>query len=258
MGSDKFNVSLGLTVTKHTTISSGDHWLVIYLVDSFTLVSNNLELVYKWVLTNLMFGVTLQWMNIPNTPSRDSNLTELKPRKLLILLLTIGRFSLYPGELACEWTQCYCNKNLGQAPAVETTRSDTSCIVHYILLVNDPNKLFASIFIAVFAYVGGLVVFLSKVFTIVLHYTFRAFFLFMNWCRIQIRAREGHRASVDLPYIQDHSNVTIQEPFQYVERSNPNESEVTDSNCHMTSIDTCHIEEGDPFVNSVISSDCFH
>lgn len=118
--------------------------------------------------------------------------------------------------------------------------------------------LFALIFFAVFAYVGGLVVFLSKVFTIVLHYTFRAFFLFMNWCRIQMRAREGHRTSVDLPYIQDHSNVTIQEPFQYVERTNANESDVTDNSCHLnSSIDTCHLEEADPFVDAVISSDCF-
>ena len=118
--------------------------------------------------------------------------------------------------------------------------------------------LFALIFFAVFAYVGGLVVFLSKVFAIVLHYTFRAFFLFMNWFLIKMSAREGHRASVDLPYIRDHSNVSIQEPSQYVERTNPNESEVMDSNCHLTSVDTCHLEEGDPFVNSVISSDFFH
>lgn len=116
----------------------------------------------------------------------------------------------------------------------------------------------ASIFLAVFAYVGGLVVFLSKVFTIVLHYTFRAFFLFKNWCHIQMRAREGHRTSVDLPFIQDHSNVSIQEPFQYVERTNANESEVTDNNCHLNcSIDTCYVEEGDSFVDSVISSDYF-
>ena len=81
----------------------------------------------------------------------------------------------------------------------------------------------------------------------------------MDWCRIQLRAREGHRASVDLPYIQDHSNVSIQEPFQYVERTNVNESEVTDNNCHLnSSIDTCHLEEGDPFVDGVISSDFFH
>ena len=118
--------------------------------------------------------------------------------------------------------------------------------------------LFTSIFLAVFAYVGGLVVFLSKVFTIVLHYTFRVFFLFMNWWHIHIRAREGHRASVDLPYIQDHYNVSIQEPFQYVERTNANESDITDNSCHLnSSIDTCHIEEGDPFVDAVVSSDYF-
>lgn len=114
------------------------------------------------------------------------------------------------------------------------------------------------LFLTVFAYVGGLVVFLSKVFTIVLHYTFRAFFLFMNWFHIQMRAREGHRTGVDLPFIQDYPNVTIQEPFQYVERTNANESEVTDNSCHLnSSIDTCHLEEGEPFVDAVISSDCF-
>ncbi|XP_078361306.1 uncharacterized protein LOC144645613 isoform X2 [Oculina patagonica] len=110
------------------------------------------------------------------------------------------------------------------------------------------------VFLTVFAYVGGLVVFLSKVFTIVLHYTFRAFFLFMKWCRIKFGAREGHRASMDLPYMQDHSHVIIQEPFQYVDRTNPNESEVTDDNCHLnSSIDTCHIEEGDAFVDAIVS-----
>ncbi|KAJ7391149.1 hypothetical protein OS493_020179 [Desmophyllum pertusum] len=124
------------------------------------------------------------------------------------------------------------------------------CIFNYNLSV--------FVFLTVFAYVGGLVVFLSKVFTILLHYTFRAFFLFMNWCHVKLRAREGHRASMDLPYIHglDHSNVTIQEPFQYVESSNVNESEVTDDNCHLnsTSIDTCHLqEESDAFVDAIVS-----
>ena len=95
-------------------------------------------------------------------------------------------------------------------------------------------------------------VFLSKVFTIVLHYTFRAFFLFLRWCRIKFGAREGHRASMDLPYIQDN-NVTFQEPFQYVERTNEYESEVTDDNCHLnSSIDTCHIEDGNAFDDAIM------
>lgn len=76
----------------------------------------------------------------------------------------------------------------------------------------------------------------------------------MRWCRIKFGAREGHRASMDLPYIQDHSNVSIQEPFQYVEQTNVNESEVTDDNCHLnSSIDTCHIEDGDAFVDAIVS-----
>lgn len=59
---------------------------------------------------------------------------------------------------------------------------------------------------------------------------------------------------MDLPYIQDHSNVSIQEPFQYVEQMNVNESEVTDDNCHLnSSIDTCRIEDGDSFVDAIVS-----
>lgn len=162
-----------------------------------------------------------------------------------------------PGDSVCI-LQSWSVHGSVTSSVVQTTRPGIGN-KHFILLINDANMLFnASIFLAVFAYVGGLVVFLSKVFTIVLHYTFRAFFLFKNWCHIQMRAREGHRTSVDLPFIQDHSNVSIQEPFQYVERTNANESEVTDNNCHLNcSIDTCHIEEGDSFVDSVISSDYF-
>lgn len=120
------------------------------------------------------------------------------------------------------------------------------CIFNYNLSV--------FVFLTVFAYVGGLVVFLSKVFTILLHYTFRAFFLFMKWCQIKFRVREGHRTSMDLPTIQDNiTNVSIQEPFQYVERNTHNDAEVTDNSCHLNaSIDTCHIEEGDPFVDSLV------
>ena len=80
-----------------------------------------------------------------------------------------------------------------------------------------------------FGYVGGLVVFLSTFFKIVLHYTFRAFFLLVHWCHVKLSAREGQR--INLPSIQDSSlQESIQEPFQYVEASltNKQESEVTD------------------------------
>lgn len=121
------------------------------------------------------------------------------------------------------------------------------CIFNYNLSV--------FVFLTVFAYVGGLVVFLSKVFTILLHYTFRAFFLFMKWCQIKFGAREGHRTSMDLPTIQDNiANVSIQEPFQYVERNTDNEAQVTDNSCRLNaSIDTCHLEEGDPFVEALVA-----
>lgn len=43
-----------------------------------------------------------------------------------------------------------------------------------------------------------------------------------------------------------------------MERINVNESEVTDNNCYLNcSIDICYIEEGDFFVDFVISLDYF-
>ena len=114
-------------------------------------------------------------------------------------------------------------------------------------------------FLAVFAYVGGLVVFLSNFFRIVLHYTFRAIFLFINWCHVVFGAREGHRASVDLPAIHSLNSEyqeNIQEPFQYVESNTQNEVEVTDSSlrCNFnSSIDTCNnVEEEDTLVDAMI------
>lgn len=103
-----------------------------------------------------------------------------------------------------------------------------------------------------FAYVGGLVVFLSSLFKIVLHYTFRAIFLFIHWCHVKFGAREGHRASLDLPEIQDNNTYdeSIQEPFQYVERTRLNETNVTDNSLHTTSFDACHsVGEGDSIVD---------
>jgi len=116
------------------------------------------------------------------------------------------------------------------------------------------------VFLTVFAYVGGLVVFLSNLFRIVLHYTFRAIFKFIHWCHVTFGAREGHRGSVDLPEIQGNSayHESIQEPFQYVERNRQNESaEVTDDSlhCHFnSSIDTCHnAEEGDSIADLLVT-----
>ena len=101
-------------------------------------------------------------------------------------------------------------------------------------------------------------VFLSNFFRIVLHYTFRAFFLFVHWCHVTFGAREGHRASVDLPEIPNSSpfHVSVQEPFQYVDRNRQNETEVTDDSLHCnfnSSIDTCHIndDEGDTLVDAL-------
>lgn len=116
------------------------------------------------------------------------------------------------------------------------------------------------VFLTVFAYVGGLVVFLSNFFKIVIHYTFRAIFLFIHWCHVTFGAREGHRTSMDLPEIvsvNSNFNVSIQEPFQYVERNQENETEITDDNlhCHLnSSIDTCNnVEEGDSLVDLMIA-----
>lgn len=77
----------------------------------------------------------------------------------------------------------------------------------------------------------------------------------MKWCQIKFGAREGHRTSMDLPTIQDNiANLSIQEPFQYVERNTDNEAQVTDNSCRLNaSIDTCHIEEGDPFVEALVA-----
>lgn len=114
------------------------------------------------------------------------------------------------------------------------------------------------IFIAVFAYVGGLVVFLSNLFKIVLHYTFRATFLLIHWCHVKFGAREGHRASLDLPAIQGNNspfNASIQEPFQYVERTTENDTEVTDDSLHCdinSSFDACYnVEEGDSIFDAL-------
>lgn len=129
-----------------------------------------------------------------------------------------------------------------------------SCLgmIYTILLM----KFCLFIFIAVFAYVGGLVVFLSNLFKIVLHYTFRATFLLIHWCHVKFGAREGHRASLDLPEIQDnnsHFNASIQEPFQYVERIRENDTEVTDDSLHCdmnSSFDACYnVEDGDSLVD---------
>ena len=108
--------------------------------------------------------------------------------------------------------------------------------------------------VAVFAYVGGLVVFLSNLFQIVLHYSLRAIFLFIRWYHVKLlTSREGHRMGLDLPQILGQGNsplyVSIQEPFQYVEGEGHNEAVVTDDSlhCHLnSSIDTCHnVDEGD-------------
>ena len=103
-------------------------------------------------------------------------------------------------------------------------------------------------------------VFLSNFFKIVIHYTFRAIFLFIHWCHVTFGAREGHRTSMDLPEIASvdpHFNVSIQEPFQYVEMNQENETEITDDNlhCHLnSSIDTCNnVEEGDSLVDAMIA-----
>ena len=65
---------------------------------------------------------------------------------------------------------------------------------------------------------------------------------------------------MDLPEIasvDSHFNVSIQEPFQYVERNQENETEITDDNlhCHLnSSIDTCNnVEEGDSLFDAMIA-----
>ena len=60
---------------------------------------------------------------------------------------------------------------------------------------------------------------------------------------------------MDLPCIHENVvNVSIQEPFQYVERTNVSEAEVTDTSCRFnSSVDTCHVEEGDPFVDAIVA-----
>lgn len=114
------------------------------------------------------------------------------------------------------------------------------------------------VFLTVFAYVGGLVVFLSSLFKIVLHYSLRAIFLFIHWYHVKLTSREGHRMDLDLPQMPGEENycalyASIQEPFLYVEGAGQNEAEVTDDSlhCHLnSSIDTCRIaDDGDSIVD---------
>ena len=111
--------------------------------------------------------------------------------------------------------------------------------------------------VAVFAYVGGLVVFLSSLFKIVLHYSLRAIFLFIHWYHVKLTSREGHRMALDLPQMPGQENcvlyASIQEPFLYVEGAGQNEAEVIDDSlhCHLnSSIDTCrNVDDGDSIVD---------
>lgn len=128
------------------------------------------------------------------------------------------------------------------------TENGAFCLFNYNLSV--------FVFLTVFAYVGGLVVFLSNLFKIVLHYSLRATFLFVHWCHVTFGAREGHRASLNLPEI--HQGVSqlyasIQEPFQYVEGTTQDEAVVTDNSlhCHLnSSVDACfNASEGDSIVD---------
>ena len=61
----------------------------------------------------------------------------------------------------------------------------------------------------------------------------------------------------EIASVNSHFNVSIQEPFQYVERNQENETEITDDNlrCDLnSSIDTCHnVEEGDSLVDATIA-----
>ena len=76
-------------------------------------------------------------------------------------------------------------------------------------------------FFPVFAYVGGLVVFLSTFFRITVHYIFRGIFLVIHWTKSRFSGRDGRRPSPDNPNVQDlHEDIS--EPFQYVEVENGN------------------------------------
>ena len=61
----------------------------------------------------------------------------------------------------------------------------------------------------------------------------------------------------EIASVNSHFNVSIQEPFQYVERNQENETEITDDNlrCDLnSSIDTCNnMEEGDSLVDAMIA-----
>ena len=150
--------------------------------------------------------------------------------------------------------------NHGASGVEGIVQSSERKLAHRIFILTPVVILVLLIHFPVFAYVGGLVVFLSNFFKIVIHYTFRAIFLFIHWCHVTFGAREGHRTSMDLPEIasvDSHFNVSIQEPFQYVERNQEDETEITDDNlhCHLnSSIDTCiNVEEGDSLVDAMIA-----
>ncbi|XP_032225545.2 uncharacterized protein LOC5501320 isoform X1 [Nematostella vectensis] len=52
-------------------------------------------------------------------------------------------------------------------------------------------------FMTVFAYVGGLVVFLSNFLRIVVHYFLRFVFFFLGWWKVKQNARDGHREPLE-------------------------------------------------------------
>lgn len=67
-----------------------------------------------------------------------------------------------------------------------------------------------------FAYVGGLVVFMSTFFRITVHYMFRGIFLVWHWSKLKLSAMDGQRPPVDHSALQDFHE-EIAEPFQCVE-----------------------------------------
>ena len=68
----------------------------------------------------------------------------------------------------------------------------------------------------VFAYVGGLVVFMSTFIRFVVHYIFRGFFFIVRWWKLQHGARDGNRPRTESPIGQNLDEI-VSEPYQYVE-----------------------------------------